>query len=254
MQLGLGLFQKLQQITGFGVVPAGSESAASFFTLFRAFTDSRNTDVTARRKRLFACAYCRLSGARLDTEGSREALRLSELLADNRATPEEVQPAFEEVRAAARSTEGTGAIPVVPGMGPTFPVVPGISQAIACPEAVRPVLFAVDPDIWTFLPLFLGAVNRPDFAQEAWSNLYHDLFDGLLHPASAPPAWLEWDCGTVARMAGTIYEERQFDDLPILADALEEAGCDNAGLLEHLRSGGPHYLGCWALDALLGKE
>lgn len=44
------------------------------------------------------------------------------------------------------------------------------------------------------------------------------------------------------------------EDMPILVDALEEAGCDNADILTHCRSGGPHIRGCWVLDLILGKE
>jgi hypothetical protein len=51
-----------------------------------------------------------------------------------------------------------------------------------------------------------------------------------------------------------MYEERAFDRLPILADALEEAGCAEADLLAHLRGPAPHVRGCWALDLLLGKS
>jgi hypothetical protein len=54
-------------------------------------------------------------------------------------------------------------------------------------------------------------------------------------------------------LAQGIYEERAFDDLPVLADALEEAGCDQPDLLAHLRGPGPHVRGCWAVDLLLGK-
>jgi len=57
----------------------------------------------------------------------------------------------------------------------------------------------------------------------------------------------------VPKLATTIYEERAFDRLPILADALEEAGYDSAELLAHLRGPGRHVRGCWALDLLLGK-
>lgn len=42
--------------------------------------------------------------------------------------------------------------------------------------------------------------------------------------------------------------------LAVLSDALEEAGCDDAEILSHLRSPGPHVRGCWALDLVLGKE
>jgi hypothetical protein len=67
------------------------------------------------------------------------------------------------------------------------------------------------------------------------------------------PAWLAWEGGTVPKLAASIYEERAFDRLAILADALEEAGCDTAEILTHLRGAGPHTRGCWALDLVLGK-
>jgi hypothetical protein len=55
-------------------------------------------------------------------------------------------------------------------------------------------------------------------------------------------------------MAQAIYDERAFDRLPILADALEDAGCTNADILGHCRGAGPHAKGCWVVDLLLGKE
>jgi hypothetical protein len=58
----------------------------------------------------------------------------------------------------------------------------------------------------------------------------------------------------VSRLAETIYADRDFDRLPILADALEEAGCTDAEILNHCRGPGPHVRGCWVVDLLLGKE
>jgi len=60
--------------------------------------------------------------------------------------------------------------------------------------------------------------------------------------------------GTVEALARAIYTDRTFDRLPILADALEDAGCNNADILSHCRGSGPHVLGCWVVDLLLGKE
>jgi hypothetical protein len=67
-------------------------------------------------------------------------------------------------------------------------------------------------------------------------------------------AWLLWNAATVWKIAQAIYDDRAFDCLPILADALEEAGCDNADILDHCRGPGPHVRGCWVVDMLLGKE
>jgi hypothetical protein len=51
-----------------------------------------------------------------------------------------------------------------------------------------------------------------------------------------------------------IYQQSSLDGLPILADALEEAGCDSADILGHCRQAGEHVRGCWVIDLLLGKE
>ena len=56
------------------------------------------------------------------------------------------------------------------------------------------------------------------------------------------------------RLAESVYEGRAFDRLPVLADALEEAGCADAQVLSHLRGPGPHACGCHVLDLILGKE
>jgi hypothetical protein len=58
----------------------------------------------------------------------------------------------------------------------------------------------------------------------------------------------------VWRLAQAIDGEQRFAELPVLADAMEEAGCTNEGLLAQRRGPGPHSLGRWAVGALLGKE
>ncbi len=73
---------------------------------------------------------------------------------------------------------------------------------------------------------------------------------------SSPPVIIDraWLTPTVKALAQAIDEERCFQDMPILADALEDAGCTNLDLLDHCRQPGEHLRGCWALDALLGRE
>jgi hypothetical protein len=86
-------------------------------------------------------------------------------------------------------------------------------------------------------------------------RLLREFFGNPLRPAPAiDPAWLSWDHGLVARLARAIYDGHRFGELPVLADALEEAGCADEALLAHLRGPGPHARGCWALDLLLGKS
>ena len=63
-----------------------------------------------------------------------------------------------------------------------------------------------------------------------------------------------WRTPNVVALARRIYDERAFDRLPELADALEAAGCDDADILGHCRGAGPHVRGCWVIDLVLGKS
>jgi hypothetical protein len=64
----------------------------------------------------------------------------------------------------------------------------------------------------------------------------------------------DWLTSSVVALASAIYDRRQFEVLPVLADALEEAGCGDPELLGHLRGPGPHATGCWPVDLILGKS
>jgi hypothetical protein len=86
------------------------------------------------------------------------------------------------------------------------------------------------------------------------ADLLRCLFGNPFRPVRVDPAWLAWHDGTVARMARAIDAERAFDRLPVLADALEEAGCADPQALGHGRGGTGHAPGCWLLDALLDRE
>ncbi len=74
----------------------------------------------------------------------------------------------------------------------------------------------------------------------------------LAVPLEAP--WLRWNDFCLPRLAHTIYEERRFDGLLVLADALEEAGCDERTILDHCRQTAEHVPGCWVLDLILDKQ
>jgi hypothetical protein len=84
------------------------------------------------------------------------------------------------------------------------------------------------------------------------SNSLRCIFGSLpFRPVTIEPAWIT---PTVKQLAGAIYEERAFDRLPILADALEEAGCTDADILNHCRQPGEHVRGCWVIDLILSKD
>jgi anti-anti-sigma regulatory factor len=73
-------------------------------------------------------------------------------------------------------------------------------------------------------------------------------------PRLIDPAWLGWQGGTVVRLARPAGEEGAADVMPVLADALEEAGCRDPDLLSHCRGPGPHVRGCWVVGVLLEKQ
>lgn len=84
--------------------------------------------------------------------------------------------------------------------------------------------------------------------------LFRDVMGNPFQAPSFDPNWRSWAGGTVERIAQAIYDEKRFDNIPVLADALEEAGCDDAAILSHCREGGKHTLGCWVLDLVLNRS
>jgi hypothetical protein len=82
------------------------------------------------------------------------------------------------------------------------------------------------------------------------SMIIREIFGNPFHPVTISPSWLT---STVVALAEGIYQEKAFDRMPILADALQDSGCDNAEILDHCCGPGPHVRGCWVVDLLLGK-
>ena len=78
-----------------------------------------------------------------------------------------------------------------------------------------------------------------------------DVFGNPFRPVVFAP---EWRTDTAVTLARQMYESREFGAMPILADALQDAGCDSADVLDHCRGPGPHVRGCWVCDLVLGKK
>jgi len=91
-------------------------------------------------------------------------------------------------------------------------------------------------------------------ADQSQCALCRDVFPNPYRPLQAmEQSSLDWNDRTVVRIAERIYSERAFDLLPILGDALEEAGCNDPQILAHTRQPGSHARGCWVLDLILEK-
>jgi hypothetical protein len=96
--------------------------------------------------------------------------------------------------------------------------------------------------------------------QASQCDLLRDILGNPFRPVAVDPAWLAWHGGAVVRLARTAYEKRDLPSgrldgarLAVLADLLEEAGCDNQDILNHCRGPHVHVRGCWVVECLLGK-
>lgn len=111
--------------------------------------------------------------------------------------------------------------------------------------------------------LDVGPSESLDIDLEEWARAYkceqrkqaaflRDIFGNPFRPVAFSP---EWRTSTAVAIAQQMYESRDFSPMPILADALEDAGCDNADILEHCRDlKATHARGCWVVDEVLGKQ
>jgi hypothetical protein len=176
--------------------------------------------VSDRKLRLFAVACCRLVWHRVDDWGSLTAVESAERYADG-------QIRFEEMTAAASEAWHE------------------LAQKACLSEAGRAASTAA---------FYAGGWAMPAPERVKQAAVLRDIVGNPFHPIALATAWKQWQGGLVVALAQSIYEERAFDHLPILADALEEAGCDNPEILGHLRGPGPHTRGCWAVDIILGRE
>ena len=193
---------------------------------------------SARKLRLIACGCCRQIWDRLTDERSRRAVEVAERFADGLATSGDLLAASHAAYDAAMAAASTH--------GPNWAAA-GAAADTSNPEIARRVLG--DGGAVSFAAYKAKSGRRLRQCQVIW-----DIMGPLpFRPVAAEAAWLTWNGGMVTKLARGIYEERAYDRLPVLADALEEAGCAEAELLGHLRSAGPHVRGCWALDLILGK-
>jgi hypothetical protein len=100
-------------------------------------------------------------------------------------------------------------------------------------------------------------VNKGDFQtshvqrQTQLANILRDIVGNPFRPVQFDTPWRT---ANVVDLARTIYEEKTFERLPILADSLMDAGCADEQVLEHCRSDGPHVRGCWVVDLILSKQ
>jgi hypothetical protein len=198
--------------------------------------------VSDRKLRLFAVACCRNIDYAMFEQGSWLAIDTSEKFADRLVHDAELlqgrRAAEDAIEAAAEYTF------IAPELAAHH------TTDLQIAESVDLVAnFAADAaHEYGYLCDQTKADGRKESASQC--KLLRCIFGSRFHSSNVRPSWP----ATVTALADFIYTDRSFEQLPILADALEEGGSLDAKLLKHLRSEGPHVRGCWALDAVLGKS
>lgn len=204
-----------------------------------------------RKLRLFGSACCRLVWDRLTFIESRNAVEAVEQFADGEIDSDQLTAARTLHRSAdtwrtqRNAANAVSEASIIAGRG-TVALEAAIGAAKYAAHALTD-----KPDGGA--TSYRDASWRPrwDAARRTEAGLVQDIFGNPFRPVRTEPAWLT---STVVSLAEGIYGERAFDRMPILADALQDAGCDHADILQHCRGEGPHVRGCWVVDLLLGKE
>ncbi len=191
--------------------------------------------VSDRKLRLLACANGRLLWPWITDHRSRQALIVAERFADGLASEQDRADAF------AACLE----VPYVREYEPNG-VAANSPRSKAAAYAQHAVWEQVFVGAYTNSQCVLPkATGLPEMLP---LHLLRDIFGNPFRPVIVEPQWLT---ETVLALAAGIYADRAFDRMPILADALEEAGCDHADILTHCREDGPHVRGCWVVDLVL---
>jgi hypothetical protein len=224
------------------------------------FLITRSSD---RRHLLFGCACCRHVWDLLPSNAAKCLVGLAERYADGEVTEAEFRAASDRAKFPELELQNGGQIAQEPHLsarvlhamrGALLLAEPNFRKSHGAYGAAQETCKDRRSD-------YIPAANRPWGGKFALMQdqglladrvkLVRDIFGNPFRPASVDPRWL---AASVLDLARVIYDERAFDRLPILADALMDAGCDTEEILNHCRGDGPHVRGCWVVDLILGKE
>ena len=226
--------------------------------------------VSRRRLRLFVCGCCRRIWEMIPDERSRTAVELSERYADGGATKGELSAAQSEAAKALSNAVNTckpleaeafkGFKNVSDGeRGAAWERYYSSSRRRAAAKAAKAVARSSDRAArmaeemnqaynWVAYAEFIGHTQTVISSRHSvYCDLLRCVFGNPFRPAEFAAECVTPD---VVHLADTIYDERAYDRLPVLADALEKAGCKSADVLAHCRGTGPHTRGCWVLDLI----
>ena len=190
-----------------------------------------------RRLRLLACGCCRQVWAALGDARLRKAVRKLEAFADGPSDPRLLRDAYNTANAVYHETyAGRG--------GPS-----AAACTVLCatyPDPFGSLFGNLDAALHEARGMTPGAIKRLE------ADLVRDIFGNPFRPVAFSP---DWRTDTAVAIARQMYDSRDFSAMPILADAMQDAGCDGAAVLDHCRDPNEvHVRGCWVVDLVLGKE
>ena len=192
--------------------------------------------LTSRKGRLFACGCFRLVWDRVRYPAVMQSVEVCESRADTAVGDVELESArYPDVRTRSAGYTANGLMMAVQSLA-----IPKVNPSYIAWE-VRRVVENIDAE----------RLSRGD-PYPTQADLVRCIFGNPFRPVAFDPRWRSESAVALAR---TAYDTRNFTLLPILADALEEAGCDHADVLTHCREpNGVHVRGCWVVDGVLSKS
>lgn len=195
---------------------------------------------SGRRKfRLFACECCREAWTAIPDQRLKHLCVVAESVADGLLPASELEPGRHALA------------PLQSDSGPYGKSPSSVRVAVD-------MVFAAAYPTATAAAFHMTATQQPlagayptDKANQRMCDMIRCIFG---YRSNLQPFSRKWRTSTTIALAAAIYTDRAFDRLPILADALQEAGCEDAAILDHCRGPGPHVRGCWVVDLVLGKS
>ena len=207
--------------------------------------DFLSDKVSDRKYQLYAVAWCRRIWDLFPTMHARGVVDALEQLADGTADQELLENAKDRLLEDEQSYDVHSDTNSAQAYAH--------SAAVTCWGDKGSALASVAPDYCQeALHVQSGSKSRDLRAElRAQAEMVREFFPNPFRPVTLDPRWLS---STVLDLARTIYEERLYERMPILADALMDAGCDGEEIINHCQESGPHVRGCWVVDLILSKE
>jgi hypothetical protein len=206
------------------------------------------SEASERKRRLFECACCRIVWQQLNDERTRHAVEVAELYADGLVDDAEREAASGFARAA-WDAERAGVLP--PHDDPYHLFIYRPYSAAAYNATLAMGWWGGAPAFDAPSKIIIEAAPDQVTMRAAVNSVFAELFGDPFDPVAFDRVWRTT---TALSLASQMYESRDFSAMPILADALQDAGCEDEQILSHCRSNGQHVRGCWVVDLVLGKE